>query len=130
MPQYDFGHSRIMLDGWLRPVRTVIPKPEYLGGPMDENSNVEPWVQKMVEETLGTAPVEIGKEYQHPIDGRIRIVSGQYWGKDGLSNHWSWKVLRTGDIKSGYGESWPEAESADGAKMRHPAGKRLGRDNG
>lgn len=97
---------------------------------MDENSNVEPWVQRIVEQELGGPPVEPGKVYQHPDDGKIEILAGQYWGKHGLSNHWSWKVLATGEIKSGYGERWPEADSESGAKMRHPAGKRLGRDNG
>jgi hypothetical protein len=81
MPKHDYGHSRIKVNGRLRPVRTLTPKPEYLGGPMDEDSNVEPWVQKIVEQELGGPPVEIGKVYQHPLDGKIEIVAGRYWGQ-------------------------------------------------
>lgn len=72
-------------------------------------TDVEPWVQKLTESVLGGPPVEIGKRYWHPTDGLIEIVGGQYWGKRGLSNFWRWMVVKTGEIKSGYGEEWEPA---------------------
>lgn len=65
------------------------------------------WARRLTEEVLGGTPVEIGKQYDHPTDGPIEIVSGQYWGEHGLSNHWTWKVLRTGETKHGYADRWP-----------------------
>ena len=71
---------------------------------------VADWVRKIVEDEAGGAPVEIGKRYQHPEDGLIEIVSGAYWGNAGLSNHWSWIVVETGEEHHGYGDKWPEAK--------------------
>jgi hypothetical protein len=51
---------------------------------------------------LGGAPVEVGKRYTHPTDGVIEILSGQYWGERGISNHWSWRVVETGQVHHGY----------------------------
>lgn len=69
---------------------------------------LEQWVRDLTESVIGGSPVEIGKRYQHPEHGIIEIVSGQYWGAHGLSNHWRWKVVETGEMKSGYAEEWPE----------------------
>lgn len=70
-------------------------------------TNVQPWVQEMVEEVFGPNTIEIGKRYVHPQDGLIEITSGQYWGTHGISNFWRWKVLETGEERHGYGGSWP-----------------------
>jgi hypothetical protein len=86
---------------------------------------VDEWVKRMTEDVLGKAPLEIGHRYQHPTDGQIEVIGGQYWGEHGLSNHWTWRVLATGEIKSGYGEPWPFTKSELAARMRHPSGKRL-----
>jgi hypothetical protein len=75
---------------------------------------VEEWVKRMTEDVLGGAPVEVGKRYQHPQDGPIEIVSGQYWGRHGLSNHWRWVVVETGEEKNGYAEHWPLAQESPG----------------
>lgn len=69
---------------------------------------VAQWAKDLTESVLGGAPVEVGKRYQHPEDGVIEIVSGQYWGAHGLSNHWRWRVVETGEIKAGYGGEWSE----------------------
>jgi hypothetical protein len=71
-------------------------------------TRVAPWVRALTEDVLGGAPVVVGKRYDHPEDGVIEIVSGQYWGTNGLSNHWTWRVVATGATKHGYGETWPE----------------------
>jgi hypothetical protein len=67
---------------------------------------VEKWVKDLTEEVMGGPPVEIGKRYWHPVDGLIEITAGQYWGKHGLSNHWSWTVIETGEHKTGYAGPW------------------------
>jgi len=71
-------------------------------------TRVDPWVQQLTEAVLGGSPVEIGKRYQHPQDGLIEITSGQYWGEYGISNFWTWKVIETGETKSGYAGPWEE----------------------
>lgn len=65
------------------------------------------WVRSIAEDVLGGAPVEVGKRYLHPADGAVEVVSGQYWGAQGLSNHWRWRVVATGEIRSGYADYWP-----------------------
>lgn len=76
-------------------------------------TQVPGWVQRMTEDVLGGSPVQIGKYYMHPDDGLIKIVSGQYWGMYGLSNHWRWQVVSTGEIKPGYADNWPEVTRGD-----------------
>jgi hypothetical protein len=71
-------------------------------------TRVSPWVQNMVEDVIGGAPVQVGKRYAHPTDGIIKVTSGQYWGEHGLSNFWYWRVESTGETRHGYGEAWPE----------------------
>lgn len=72
------------------------------------STSVQPWVRSMVEDVMGGSPVQIGKRYMHPEDGEIEITSGQYWGEWGLSNHWYWRVISTGETHCGYGGLWPE----------------------
>lgn len=60
----------------------------------------------MVENVLGPSPLEVGKKYIHPEDGIIEVTGGQYWGEHGLSNHWHWVVVATGEEKNGYGGDW------------------------
>ena len=69
---------------------------------------VDPWVKKLTEDVIGPSPLELGKRYMHPEHGVIKIVSGQYWGEHGLSNHWRWIEEATGKEHTGYGENWPE----------------------
>lgn len=73
-----------------------------------DKTRVSRWVRELTEDVIGGAPVAIGKRYMHPEDGEIEIVAGQYWGEHGLSNHWSWRVIATGEEKHGYGGDWPE----------------------
>jgi hypothetical protein len=77
----------------------------------------ESWVKSLVEDVIGGSPVRIGGRYTHPQDGLIEITSGQYWGNDGISNHWRWTVVETGEQRSGYANwesdvyPYPEAPS-------------------
>jgi len=65
--------------------------------------------KNLTESVLGGSPLQIGKRYIHPTDGLIEITHGQYWGKHGLSNHWHWIIVETGESSHGYGGNWPEA---------------------
>lgn len=68
--------------------------------------------QGFAEEVLGrsrSADFRIGGRYVHPEDGVIEITSGQYWGDRGLSNHWHWRIVATGEEGYGYGGDWPDA---------------------
>lgn len=71
---------------------------------------VESWVKDLTESVIGGSPVEIGGYYTHPEDGLILITSGRYWGEHGLSNHWGWTVVETGEHHTGYAGNWPKAE--------------------
>lgn len=71
----------------------------------------EPWVREIVEDEWGgAASLKVGRYYTHPDDGLIKIIGGQFWGEHGLSNHWTWTVLRTNEQSSGYGGDWPNVE--------------------
>jgi hypothetical protein len=72
----------------------------------EEHTQVAGWVRELTESVIGESPFEIGKRYWHPTDGLIEIVSGQYWGTHGLSNHWRWRVVSNGEIHAGYGGEW------------------------
>jgi hypothetical protein len=68
---------------------------------------VADWVRNLTEEVIGGAPFAVGDRVRHP-DGRlVEIVSGAYWGTHGLSNHWTWREVRTdgslGIVEHGYG---------------------------
>lgn len=70
---------------------------------------VTPWVKKLVEDTMGSAPFKIGDIVKHPDGRTVKIVSGRYWGRYGLSNHWGFsEVLKNGRIskKIEYGYGW------------------------
>lgn len=82
-------------------------------------TQVPGWVQELVREEIGGAPFAIGDVVKRPEpDGRmVKIVEGQYWGLHGLSNHWTWREVRTdgslGEEEWGYGwhgEQMPEWE--------------------
>lgn len=46
----------------------------------------------------------------HSQDGLINLVAGQYLAGGRVSNHWYWIVLKTGEMKNGYGGEWPLAK--------------------
>lgn len=71
---------------------------------------VEQWVKDLTDKVVGPNTIKVGNYYEHPADGLIFIESGQYWGQHGLSNHWRWSVVATGEKKYGYGGSWPSAD--------------------
>lgn len=77
---------------------------------------VATWVKHMVEEACGDAPFAIGDVVEHPEDGNVKIISGQYWGEHGLSNFWTWQRVDgsgspVGEKRSGYGWKLPVAAS-------------------
>lgn len=80
-----------------------------------EDQIVEDWIIELVEEVLGPSPFAVGDTVRHPTGRMVKIVSGQYWGTHGLSNHWHWReVLSDGTLSEteehGYG--WrPEGNS-------------------
>jgi hypothetical protein len=63
-----------------------------------------------VKDIVGPSPLEKGKRYMHPEDGLIEVTGGSYWGNHGLSNFWYWRIIETGEIRSGYGDDWPEVK--------------------
>lgn len=70
------------------------------------------WIKDIIEQTIPGSHLKIGHYYI--INGhKSKIISGQYMGTHGLSNHWSWcRVLKSGKlskiIRSGYGGDWKE----------------------
>ena len=72
-------------------------------------TRVAGWVRQLTEDVIGGSPLKVGKRYIHPEDGLIEVVGGQFWGERGLSNHWTWKVIETGETHWGYGGDWPLA---------------------
>ena len=65
------------------------------------------WIKEIVEEDEEVIP-EIGKIYRNKLTGDIiKIIDGQYWGDRGLSNFWSWKIVKDGveldEVHKGYG---------------------------
>jgi hypothetical protein len=66
-------------------------------------------VQIMTDDVMGESKLRIGLVTTHPKTRKlVKIVSGQYWGKYGLSNFWHWReVLANGSLsetdESGYG---------------------------
>ena len=79
--------------------------------------------REITEEVMGGPPFAIGDEVLHPSGRRVKITAGQYWGEDGLSNHWTWREVRPGGelgpVESGYG--WRPEEGGwrdDGAAAK------------
>lgn len=67
-------------------------------------------LRSLARSIIGPSPLAVGKRYEHPEDGVIKVVSG-YWtdpiyGR--VSNFWYWTVEATGETHHGYGGSWPE----------------------
>lgn len=66
--------------------------------------------RQVTDSIIPPTTLRVGRVYQHPTDGLIRILSGYYrdpaYGR--ISNFWTWEVLSTQERKSGYGASWPE----------------------
>lgn len=75
---------------------------------------VEEWVKELTESVIGGSPVEVGQHYVHPEQGEIQIESGQYWGRHGISNFWTWTIVATGEARCGYAEKWPHVEKENG----------------
>lgn len=70
--------------------------------------SVHPLAKQITEEVMGGAPFAVGDVVEHPDGYPVRIVSGTYWAKHGLSNFWSWKRVDAdgtpyGETQSGYG---------------------------
>lgn len=66
-------------------------------------------IRDMVESIIGPAPMKIGDIVTHPSGRKVKIISGQFWGTYGLSNHWVWKEVHEdgtlGKEEHGYGWS-------------------------
>lgn len=58
-------------------------------------SEVKPWVREMTEEVIGGSPFHVGQTVKTDTGKTVKIVSGQYWGRYGISNFWWWKYLRS-----------------------------------
>lgn len=71
---------------------------------------MEPWIRSMVEDIVNPVVLRPGQKYLHPEDGTITILAGQYYSNGRISNHWSWSVDDTGELKHGYGENWPKVD--------------------
>ena len=61
-----------------------------------------------ITEELIPSSLQVGKIVQHPDGYKVKIVDGEYWGRHGLSNFWSWRrVTENGTLSSktecGYG---------------------------
>lgn len=72
-------------------------------------NEVPDWVKELVAESFGSNHLRVGMVTVHPHTGRIvKIVSGDYWTKHGISNFWHWReVLPDGSLsdvdEKGYG---------------------------
>lgn len=69
---------------------------------------VQPWARRLTEKYIGGSPFEVGDIVTHPEHGKVKIISGKYWGTYGISNFWYWKkVLPDGSLSEttyhGYG---------------------------
>lgn len=70
---------------------------------------VSDWVKAIVDGVCSPPKYGVGDTVM--IDGKpCKIVSGQYWGAHGISNHWTWRPVRgdgtLGARKCGYGDDW------------------------
>ena len=70
---------------------------------------MELWVKKICYDVMGGTKLKIGAVVPHLTRKgvKVKIVDGQYWGEHGLSNFWSWRIIRKdgslGPKRSGYG---------------------------
>lgn len=77
---------------------------------------VADWVKELTESIVGGTPFDIGELVTLPDGRQIKIVAGQFWGEDGVSNHWSWQEVLPGGtlaetVESGYGWSTEKSRS-------------------
>lgn len=84
---------------------------------MDGIPSIPAWAKALTEEVFGGPPFAVGDTVAY-LDGRmVRIVSGQYWGQRGISNHWSWREVlsdgRLGVLETGYGWQPPATNSVE-----------------
>lgn len=49
----------------------------------------------------------VGHFFEHPEDGPIYITGGQKFIDGRLSNLFGWRVIQTGEHKTGYAGAWP-----------------------
>jgi hypothetical protein len=67
---------------------------------------MEPWVKDIVEATYGSR-LSVGLITKHPDGRTVKIISGQFWGTYGVSNHWRWHEIKSdgtiGQEETGYG---------------------------
>ena len=64
-------------------------------------SRVASWVRGIVDNEMPPEP-HVG-DVVTLTDGRsVKLLSGQRWGEDGLSNWWEWRVVATGKREGGY----------------------------
>ena len=85
-------------------------------------TKVAQWVRDLTEGVLGPTPWKVGDRVKHPDGRTVQIISGQYWGQYGLSNHWCWReVLPNGELstteENGYGWKPVDAASVVGDSM-------------
>ena len=74
-----------------------------------------PWMQSV---EVQAYRLRIGMTCYHPDGRKVYIVSGQYMGERGLSNHWGWcEVMPDGSLGSyEYGYGWNPEEAALAAR--------------
>jgi|GEM_PF-2462451 len=70
-------------------------------------TRVNPNIVALTESVVGGAPFKIGDVVKHPTGKMVKIISGQYWGKYGISNFWYWREVKEsgglGKEECGYG---------------------------
>ena len=63
----------------------------------------------VTEQVLGGAPFAVWDTVQHPTDGLVKIVGGQYYSNGRLSNFWYWQKVNTDgslDAEKLHGYGW------------------------
>ena len=70
-------------------------------------TQVEQWVQNIVEDVCGRTPFSVGAVVEHPSGRTVKITKGEFWGEYGVSNFWYWQELNEdgslGPEEHGYG---------------------------
>jgi hypothetical protein len=66
-------------------------------------------IKEFVDGILPPHGFSIGDRVQHTSGRTVEVVDGQYWGKHGISNFWSWREVLSdgtlGEQESGYGDA-------------------------